>query len=450
MQGIAFLSAFSNREGYGVILFYLGCSQDYVEARDGAGKSASLIGRYCGSVVPSSLIGSTNIMWIQLVTGTSNRRANFVATLSYQETPCGSTGTLDATEMNQILSSPNYPAPPGANLRCRWLIDGNSTAVQIRFQHLSIGSADSAQCTNDRLEIQDIISASQNQEASGDLILNGDGASIVTLDQNQRIIIQRELGQRLTFCGTRLPHDVISSGVALAVTLITGNSAASSGGFQLQYSLATCNRSYEGVEGRIVSPRWPGFFRSNDYCQMTIESPANTTISLYFNLFRLMNSLNCSVSSLEVFIQTSEMAAQVPIVSLAILPGYSRGCGGAVFNTRGSVTSPGFPGNVSRTTDCRWELSVPIGMIIKIDFPMFQFGPSDDCMNNYVEISDIRASPDGTLGEAWRARYCGNDRPSTYVGSSNGATIRYVTSTNNTGSGWRAVFQGVTSIHGNQ
>lgn len=132
------------------------------------------------------------------------------------EAPCGSTGTLDATEINQVLSSPNYPAAPGANLRCRWLIDGNFTAVQIRFQHLSIGSADSAQCTNDRLEIQDVISvkylffnyspyfeisktfiecwhllqANQNQEANGNLILNGDGASVVTLDQNRRIMIQ--------------------------------------------------------------------------------------------------------------------------------------------------------------------------------------------------------------------------------------------------------------------
>ena len=31
------------------------------------------------------MVGSTNSMWLQLVTGTSNRRANFVATLSYQE-----------------------------------------------------------------------------------------------------------------------------------------------------------------------------------------------------------------------------------------------------------------------------------------------------------------------------------------------------------------------------
>ncbi|XP_046451773.1 cubilin-like isoform X2 [Daphnia pulex] len=459
-----------------------GCSEDYLEARDGASKSASLIGRYCGTVVPPSLIGSTNIMWVQLVTGTSNRRANFVASLSYQETPCGpNAGTLDATDANQILSSPNYPAAPGVNLRCRWLIDGNSTAVKIHFQHLSIGSADSAQCTNDRLEVQDVVNGGQNQEANDNLVLNGDGATVVRLDQHQGIILQRELDQRLTFCGSRLPHDVISSGGALAVTLITGTSAGSSGGFQLQYSLATCNRSYDGIEGRIVSPRWPGLFRSNDYCQMTIESPANTTISLYFNIFRLMNSLNCSVSSLEIRDGGTSSDPLLGNLCGSALPnsifstgnrlwirfrpsllpqrGYDltytstnqgSGCGGSVFNTRGTVTSPGYPGNVSRTTDCRWELAVPIGMIIKIEFPVFQFGPADDCTNNYVEISDIQQNAGGAIGEAWRARYCGNDRPSTYLGTSNGVTLRYVTSTNNTGLGWRAVFQAVTSIHANQ
>jgi hypothetical protein len=65
------------------LIFFLNFACE--QARDGASKSASLIGRYCGTVVPPSLIGSTNIMWVQLVTGTSNRRANFVASLSYQE-----------------------------------------------------------------------------------------------------------------------------------------------------------------------------------------------------------------------------------------------------------------------------------------------------------------------------------------------------------------------------
>lgn len=56
-------------------------------------------------------------------------------------------------------------------------------------------------------------------------------------------------------------------------------------------------------------------------------------------------------------------------VMLALWCLLGAGCGGTVFNTRGSVTSPGYPGNVSRTTDCQWELTVPLGMLIQIDFP---------------------------------------------------------------------------------
>ena len=61
------------------------CRYDYLEVRDGPGEGSSLIGRYCGSVPPPSLTGSSNQLSIRLVTGTSNRRANFVATLSHQE-----------------------------------------------------------------------------------------------------------------------------------------------------------------------------------------------------------------------------------------------------------------------------------------------------------------------------------------------------------------------------
>ncbi len=64
--------------------------------------------------------------------------------------------------------------------------------------------------------------------------------------------------------------------------------------------LIACNRTYDGPEGRIVSPGWPGNFQPGESCQFVIQSPSNTTISLYFNVFRLLNSRNCTESSLEV------------------------------------------------------------------------------------------------------------------------------------------------------
>lgn len=62
-----------------------------------------------------------------------------------------------------------------------------------------------------------------------------------------------------------------------------------------------------------MSPRWPGGFQPGDYCEFTVETPANTTIALYFNVFRLLNSINCTASSLEVSLSLS-LAILVPSI----------------------------------------------------------------------------------------------------------------------------------------
>lgn len=73
-----------------------------------------------------------------------------------KKAPCGTAGILDATNTPQLLSSPNYPAAPGANLRCRWVVQGNTTSVQLHFQQMDVGTT-AAQCANDRIEVEDII-----------------------------------------------------------------------------------------------------------------------------------------------------------------------------------------------------------------------------------------------------------------------------------------------------
>ena len=79
---------------------------------------------------------------------------------------------------------------------------------------------------------------------------------------------------------------------------------------------------------------------------------------LPFPLFLIIHLINSRSAFYSLFINYKCTRARI-----------GSGCGGSVFNTRGTVTSPGYPGNVSRTTDCRWELAVPIGMLVKIDFP---------------------------------------------------------------------------------
>lgn len=45
-----------------------------------------------------------------------------------------------------------------------------------------------------------------------------------------------------------------------------------------------------------------------------------------------------------------------------------RGCGGDIFHTGGSFSSPMYPGNYSVNMDCLWRIRVPGGLRIQIEF----------------------------------------------------------------------------------
>ena len=44
------------------------------------------------------------------------------------------------------------------------------------------------------------------------------------------------------------------------------------------------------------------------------------------------------------------------------------GCGGTLYDSRGVVTSPGFPGNYSTASDCTWTLKVVTGQRVEVHF----------------------------------------------------------------------------------
>ena len=44
------------------------------------------------------------------------------------------------------------------------------------------------------------------------------------------------------------------------------------------------------------------------------------------------------------------------------------GCGGDVYNVKGVVTSPMYPTAYTEISDCRWNLKVPDGHLIGINF----------------------------------------------------------------------------------
>ncbi|CAG7823703.1 unnamed protein product, partial [Allacma fusca] len=89
--------------------------------------------------------------------------------------------------------------------------------------------------------------------------------------------------------------------------------------------------------------------------------------------------------------------------------------------------------------DCRWRIRVPATLQIQLDFPGFNI--VGDCGTTFVEVSSMSShslSDDPVL----IAKYCPGDTPSRYIGTTDMAMVRFKSSVNNTGNGWRVTFHG--------
>lgn len=78
------------------------------------------------------------------------------------------------------------------------------------------------------------------------------------------------------------------------------------------------------------------------------------------------------------------------------------GCGGRIFNFGGRFTSPLYPNIYRNNTVCTWDVSVPRGFKIVLDFLVFDIGTSIHCDNNNLKVYDV-----GPTGENLRSTYCG-------------------------------------------
>ncbi|KAK0081191.1 hypothetical protein PV325_012606, partial [Microctonus aethiopoides] len=223
--------------------------------------------------------------------------------------------------------------------------------------------------------------------------------------------------------------------------------------FKFDVALANCNRNYTSPQGRIIHQ---GFTD----CWITINVPAGNTISLYFNGMRLFDINECARSNLQIhdgdfsaplLATLCGMQTPSPVfstgnkLSLHSISdrGYTwenyditytstdkgQGCGGKIYNYNGRFTSPLYPNNYRNSSSCVWDVSVPRGFIITLEFEYFNIG-SGDCGTDHLSVSDVREST------ASVSLYCPNDNPSKYRSLSNEVQITYVTSVNNGGNGW--------------
>ena len=70
------------------------------------------------------------------------------------------------------------------------------------------------------------------------------------------------------------------------------------------------------------------------------------------------------------------------------------GCGGLkdLNGTEGILSSMGYPGSYSNNANCQWNIQVPTGMLVHLQFHNLSLEESEGCINDKVTLHDTTGS----------------------------------------------------------
>uniref|UniRef100_A0A3Q4HHJ3 Cubilin (intrinsic factor-cobalamin receptor) n=1 Tax=Neolamprologus brichardi TaxID=32507 RepID=A0A3Q4HHJ3_NEOBR len=126
------------------------CQFDYLEIRNGSTADSPLIGKFCGSTLPSPVFPQSNQLYLRFKSDFSHSRDGFDATWTSSPHGCG--GTLFGDQGS--FASPNYPGTYPNNTHCEWSIMApRGRVVTITFNQISID--DPGDCQNNFLKLYD-------------------------------------------------------------------------------------------------------------------------------------------------------------------------------------------------------------------------------------------------------------------------------------------------------
>ncbi|XP_045482434.1 cubilin [Harmonia axyridis] len=437
------------------------CYCGFLEIRDGGTLLSTLISKLCNST--SSVIKyqtTTRYGFLRYLTGGSESDS-FRITAKPIISPCGQSA-LNVTKEMQKFTSPNYPDRYPENIRCRWLLQTETSykKMVIRFKQFdlsdeTIDSAPDDRCKYDYLEIEN----GNQHQAYGE----GLGPSTVFAGRGKSSTnyVYSLMGVH-TFCGrNNRIFDYYPPTDSVAIIFQSKYGTNRGKGFEIEYRLTGCNRNYTEDFGKIAF----SLTESQD-CIIGISVQSNKTISLYFSEFYSSDSKNCSEEYLQIldgdmntgeelrkicgyeransiFSKTNQLwlkaHSKKNVIDLHIDLTYTstdkgRGCGGTIYDVAGVFTSPMYPKDYRNNNLCVWYIRVPTGTRVELDFTVLDIQAS--CDLNYLKVTTY---DNGLKNEH---QFCKGDSPAKLI-SDEKATVTYQSSVHNGGVGWTAAFTAV-------
>ncbi|BHF63132.1 Bone morphoproteintic protein 1 [Sparganum proliferum] len=292
------------------------CTKEYLEVRDGYYSGSPLIGRYCGTDLPPTLVSWSPRMLIEYIRPAGHSGSGFAA--KYQIF-CG--GFMKADEGR--FTSPGYPSNYPPSKICTWWIEVPAGfAIVLTFE--SIELEDQTDCPYDYLEIFDGSSDSSSalRRICGVQLPNPIWSTNNTMEV--RFVTDYAV-QKKGFVAKfrKVSYSEIDQCATskhgcqhVCVTLPGGYRCQCYDGYKLlpdrkSCQLLACGGYLRRNKGGITSPGFPSQYPPNIKCVWTIEVAAGFSVVLTFDSFELEEQWDCEVDYLEVFDGSSESAASL-------------------------------------------------------------------------------------------------------------------------------------------
>ncbi|KAF5282685.1 hypothetical protein FQA39_LY17492 [Lamprigera yunnana] len=408
------------------------CEFDYVEVYNNH-TAHELIGKYCGSKLPPTIISGSNIVTIKFVSDKSYNFEGFSVSYTFvsEETACGGKYFTSSG----VIKSPFYPKNDITSRDCVWII-----TVKYGQQLL--------------LNVTDFVLESYTGCAYDYLEIRNGGTSSSPL-----------IGK---YCGTNIPKEIPSHANQMYLHFHS-DSPLVVRGFKITWESAAtgCGGVLTSPKGSIISPFYPESYNENTDCFWKISVSAGSTVQIVFVDIELENHSDCLLDYVELldgpntnskslgkFCQgmngpSVESSSNVMSVLFRVDESfqgrgfhiqYNTVCKTTLTGFRGAIESPNYPNKYPFDVDCTWTIKVPQGNKINITFAHFELEeeiPSLRCRTNFLEVSH-KGERDNMIHDV---TYCGNKFQFVRTVNSAISEVHFVSSPSIIGRGFRLEWQ---------
>nr|XP_039268068.1 cubilin-like [Styela clava] len=379
------------------------CVKDYVEIFDGPDITSPSLGRFCGSVLPPTLVTKSYEMTLFFTTDDNEDSQGFAAgyTTLNASTACG--GRI--TDQQGYISSPNYPDLYPSMRTCVWtIVMPSSVQIQVDFPDFDFegGNAEGT-CSFDYLEIR-----------------NGGYEDSPLIGE---------------YCGNNNPGTFISHSNELYIKMVT-DELKERRGFLMNYNggLTGCGGTLTSADGGFQSPNYPFPYPHSTDCFWLIQVSEGSSVRLLFVNFDIETHGFCEFDYVEAYdgptigypslgkvcgtripepFESSDNSLLVKFSTDGNTAGsgfvaqYHTDCDRTISSkVSGLIQSLDYPGSYPPNRDCTWTIQGSYGNPLNATFRTFSLETCDNCNCDYVEVFDGTDSDAESFG-----KFCGTQIP---------------------------------------